>query len=235
MASTTYTKRLVSLAHRRMFAMELEDVRAYARHATTLMLDEAIRHEKYVDNVVAGMSKDEAEVYFENNYDTYELMVRRFPNQQQQSLIVLTYAVIESRLVSIARTFLKEEQPGLVLKDLAGDSPFQKARKVITKIAGLDVPQRLWDRVEAFRLIRNAIVHNAGELHEIPPLVETLLKEHAAHIKSSTTAGLTIQPGFVVAFADVCEQLLAEVFAKWTARDDKRAADGVAAAKASAP
>lgn len=228
MASTTYTKRLVSLAHRRMFAMELEDVRAYARHATTLMLDEAIRHEKYVDSVAAGMSKDEAEAYFENNYDTYELMVRRFPNQQQQSLIVLTYAVIESRLVAIARTLLKDEQPGLILKDLAGDSPFQKARKVVTKIAGLDVPQRLWERVEPFRLIRNAIVHNAGELHETPPLVEALLKEHAAHIKNSTTGGLTIQPGFVVAFADVCEQLLEEVFAKWTARDEKRAEHGAA-------
>lgn len=235
MERTTYTKRPVFLAHRRMFAMELEDVRAYARHATTLMLDEAIRHEKYVSNVVTGMSKGEAEAYFENNYDTYDLMVRRFPNQQQQSLVVLTYAVIESRLVAIARILLKDEQPGLVLKDLAGDSPFQKARKVITKIAALNVPQELWERVEPFRLIRNAIVHNAGELPEPHPLVEALLKEHASHIKNSNTSGLSIQPGFVATFADVCEQLLNEVFARWTERDEKRAAEAAVAAKASAP
>jgi hypothetical protein len=218
-----------------MFAMELEDVRAYARHATTLMLDEAIRHEKYVDNVVTGMSKGEADAYFENNYDTYELLVRRFPNQQQQSLIVLTYAVIESRLVAIARTLLKDEQPGLVLKDLAGDSPFQKARKVITRIAGLDVPQKLWERVEPFRLIRNAIVHNAGEIPEPTPPVEALLKQHAALIKNSTTSGLTVEPGFVVAFTDVCAELLEEVFTQWATRDEKRAADGAAVSKTSAP
>ena len=49
------------------------------------------------------MPEDEREAYFENNSDTYELLVRRFPNQQQQSLVVLAYTVVESRLVGVAK------------------------------------------------------------------------------------------------------------------------------------
>ena len=164
-SSSSFPKRFVVHAHRRLTNSELEeDVRAYARLTTELMLSEAKKHEAYVDSAVKELSQDEREAYFDNNSDTYELLVRRFPNQQQQSLLVLAYTVVETRLIGIPRTLLKSGKTGLVLKDLAGDSPFQKSRKVITRVAGLIVEQPLWDEVESYRLIRNAIVHTAGDL-----------------------------------------------------------------------
>ena len=216
MTTSSSSKRFVVHAHRRLTSSELEDVRAYARLTTELMLSEAKKHEAYVDTAVSKLSHDEREAYFENNSDTYELLVRRFPNQQQQSLLVLAYTVVETRLIGVSRTLLKSGKTGLVLKDLAGDSPFQKSRKVITRVAGLVVEQSLWDEVEAYRLIRNAIVHNAGDLGQDPhQLVKQLLLRRSAEIQNSESSGLTIQPAFVFAFLEESEKLLEAIFERW--------------------
>jgi hypothetical protein len=223
MAESTYTKRFAVLGHQRVSRYELEDMRAYARLATALMNTESEKHTAHVDSVVDGMSAAEREAYFDTNYDTHELMLSRFPNQQQQSLVVLTYTVVETRLIAIARSLLRDAQPGLALKDLAGDSPFKKARMVITKIAGLDIEQRRWDEVEAYRLVRNAIVHNAGEFPSTPAqLVQRLLDQYPDDIQYSDGSGLVVKPALIVTFAAACEELLEAVFAKWLALEESR-------------
>jgi hypothetical protein len=225
MPSTSFPKRFLVHAHNRLFKAELEDVQAYARLTTALMLAEAQKHEAYVDKTASALSEDEREAYFDNNSDTYDLLVRRFPNQQQQSLVVLTYTVVETRLVAVARALLKDGKTGLALKDLAGDSPFQKSRKVITRVAGFDVDQKLWDEVEAYRLIRNAIVHNAGDLgQELHQLVKQLLMQHPTKVQNSESDGLVIQPAFLLAFADAAEALLEAVFNRWLEAETKSAA-----------
>lgn len=225
MTSSSFPKRFVVHAHRRLTNSELEDVRVYARLTSELMLSEAKKHEAYVDSAVAKLSQDEREAYFENNSDTYELLVRRFPNQQQQSLVVLAYTVVETRLIAIARTLLKLGRTGLVLKDLAGDSPFQKSRKVITRVADLTVEQSLWDEVEAYRLVRNAIVHTAGDLGQDPhQLVKQLLLKRPTEIQNSETDGLVVQPTFVFGFLEASEKLLEAVFQRWLEAEASSAA-----------
>lgn len=225
---TKFTKRFAVIGHQRVSRYELEDMRAYARVATALMTAESEKHTAHVNSVVDGMSQAEQEAYFDNNYDTHELMLRRFPNQQQQSLVVLTYTVVETRTIAIARSLLRDAQPGLALKDLAGDSPFKKARMVITKIAGLDIEQRLWDGVEAYRLVRNAIVHNAGELPSPPPpLVQRLLDQYPDDIQHSDGSGLVVKPALIVNFAAACEELLDAVFAKWLVLEESRTSPSI--------
>lgn len=225
MTSTSFPKRFIVHAHRRLTNSELEDVRAYARLTSELMLSEAKKHEAYVDGAVAKLSQDEREAYFENNSDTYELLVRRFPNQQQQSLVVLAYTVVETRLIAIAKALLKSGKTGLVLKDLAGDSPFQKSRKVITRVAGLTVEQSLWDEVEAYRLVRNAIVHTAGDLGQDPhQLVRQLLLKRPTEIQNSETDGLVVQSTFVFGFLEASEKLLEAVFQRWLEAEASSAA-----------
>lgn len=95
---------------------------------------------------------------------------------------------------------------------------------VITKIAGLDIEQRLWDGVEAYRLVRNAIVHNAGELPSPPPpLVQRLLDQYPDDIQHSDGRGLVVKPALIVNFAAACEELLDAVFAKWLVLEESRA------------
>ncbi|WP_332742675.1 hypothetical protein [Hydrogenophaga sp.] len=208
-----------------MTRSELEDVRAYARLTTELILSEARKHEAHVASAVSELSQDEREAYFENNSDTYELLVRRFPNQQQQSLLALAYTVVETRLVGVAKTLLRTGGTGLTLKDLAGDSPFQKSRKVITKVSGLVVQQSLWDEVDAYRLIRNAIVHSAGDLGQEPrPLVKQLLLARSTEIQNSEIGGLTVQPTFVFSFLEASEKLFEAVFERWIAAEDANTA-----------
>lgn len=216
MTSSTHPTRFVVYAHRRLTTSELEDVRAYARLTTELMLSEAKKHEAYVETAVAELTEEERDAYFHNNSDTYELLVRRFPNQQQQSLLVLAYTVVEARLIGIAKTLLKSGKTGLTLKDLAGDSPFQKSRKVITQVAGLDVEQSLWHKVEAYRLIRNAIVHTSGDLGQEPhQMVKQLLQKRPNEIQNFDTDGLVIRPAFVFSFLDASARLLEAVFQQW--------------------
>jgi hypothetical protein len=227
-ANCTYKNRFAALGHQRVSRYELEDMRAYARLATALMTAESEKHAAHVGRVVDGMSEDEREAYFDTNYDTHELMLRRFPNQQQQSLVVLTYTVVETRLIAIARSLLRDAQPGTALKDLAGTSPFKKARMVITKIAGLDIEQKLWDGVETYRLVRNAIVHNAGEFPSSPPqLVQRLLDLYPDDIQYSDASGLVVKPTLIMTFVAACEELLEAVFAEWLALEESQAGPSV--------
>ncbi|OWQ46614.1 hypothetical protein CDL60_14230 [Roseateles noduli] len=223
MANCTYVKRFAVLGHQRLSRYELEDMRAYARLSTELMTAESDKHFAHVDRVVEGMSDAEQEAYFDNNYDVNELMLRRFPNQQQQSLVVLAYTVLEQRLTAIARSLLRVAQPGRELKSLPEKSPIKKARIVITKIAGLDVDDTLWDGVDAYRLVRNAIVHTAGEFQPSPPpLVQQLLTTYPADIQYSDRDGLVVKPALIVSFVAACEALLEAVFAKWLALEESK-------------
>jgi len=225
MSTRTLPRSFQIHAHRRLARSELEDVRAYARLATELMVRQAQEHDAHVDAAVSSLSEEEREAYFENNSDTYELLVRRFPNQQQQSLIVLAYSVVESRLIAVAQTLMRQSSTGLNLKDLSGDSPFQKARKVVSKVARFAIEQRLWDSVEAYRQIRNAIVHTAGDLGPSPPqLVEQLLTRRSSEIRRSSTEGLVIEPTFVFGLLDASEELSEAVFQAWLAADAPNAA-----------
>lgn len=226
MANYTYVKRFAVLSHQRVSRYELEDMRAYARLATELMAAESAKHSAHVDRVVESMSEAEQEAYFDNNYDTNELMLRRFPNQQQQSLVVLTYTVLETRLVAIARSLLRGAQPGRELKNLPEKSPIKKARMVITKIAGLNVDDMLWDDVDAYRLVRNAIVHSAGDFPSSPPpLVQKLLDEYPDAIQYSDLDGLVVNAALIVSFVAACEALLEAVFVKWLALERAERAD----------
>ena len=225
MTASSHPKRFAIHAHHRIARYELEDLRAYASLASSLMAKQAKRHDEYVDDAVSKMPPEEREAYFENNSDTYDLLVRRFPNQQQQSLIVLAYSVLEDQLVRIAESLLKSKKIGLTLKNLAGKSPFQKSRTVITAIAGLKVKQALWEDVDAYRLVRNAVVHNLGYFAETPPpLVEKLLQQKPTEIKYSDAGGLIVEPTFVLGFLSASGALLESIFEQWLAVEQGNAA-----------
>ena len=92
-------------------------------------------------------------------------------------------------------------------------------------MAALDVEQKLWDEVEAYRLIRNSIVHSAGDLgHDVPQLVKQLLSQRPAEIQYSEGAGLVVQPALVHVFVDAAEALLEAVFSRWLAAESQIAA-----------
>jgi len=216
MSARGFPRSFLIHAHRRLTKSALEDVRAYARLVTDMMTKHAKEHEAYVDEAVSKLSEEEREAYFDNNYDTYELLVRRFPNQQQQSLVVLAYSVVESRLIAVAQALMRQSNSGLTLKDLSGDSPFQKTRRVMSKVAGFEIDQRLWDSVEAYRQIRNAIAHNAGDIGANPPqLAKQLLAQRSSEIQNSPSEGLVLQPTFVFGLVDASELLLNAVFQCW--------------------
>lgn len=81
----------------------------------------------------------------------------------------------------------------------------------------------IWDGVEAYRLARNAIVHNAGEFPSSPPqLVQRLLDQYPDDIQYSDGSGLLVKPALIVTFAAACEELLEAVFAKWLALEESR-------------
>ena len=209
-----YISRPAIYAHKRLAQYELDDLRDFARIVTGLLASEAAKHEEYVESLVAGMSEEDREGYFFNNSDTYETLVRHYPNQQQYSLVVMTFSVVESRLVSIAKTILSSAKHTCPLRELSGDSPFQKARVAICEIGQLRVHQRLWDAVDAFRKVRNNIVHNAGEADEPKQLVKRLLQSHPQDLKIQS-GYFVVGPGFVSAFADACEALLNAIFEVW--------------------
>jgi hypothetical protein len=216
MADFIYTRRSIVHAHRRIFASELEDLRAYARLTTDLMRVETTKHQAHIEKTISALDEDEREAYFDNNLDTFELLATRFPNQQYQSLVVLTYTVAETRLIFVSKSLLWASATRLTLSDLAGSSPFQKARKVISQIAGLAIDPQLWDEVDAYRRIRNCIVHNAGVLESEPhQLVKRLLTKRPLEIRYSDIEGLVIQPALVFSFAAACEALFGAICDRW--------------------
>ena len=75
-------------------------------------------------------------------------------------------------------------------------------------------------------MVRNAIVHTAGDLPDpVPQMVKRLLQQHPNDIQYSDGAGLVVKPALIVSFALACEELLEAVLAKWLEFVESRGTD----------
>lgn len=83
----------------------------------------------------------------------------------RQSLFVAVYAFIEWSLMELCR-FLRRKDVAVTVGDLRGQNYLDRARDYINKVLAADFPTSSdeWQQIQVFRRVRNAIVHNAGEV-----------------------------------------------------------------------
>lgn len=215
MSNWQYQKRPAALLHRRLLRYELDDLRQMSRFTTDLLQANLAARELADERAVEGLCVEDREAYFESRTDEYELFARHIPNQHQCSLVVMTYSMFESRLTSMALGLRRRTKPGWTGKRLPGNSSFESAKQVV-KEANLPVPEELWSNLDGFRLVRNAIVHKAGEMKVLPPALAQLIAEQPNAVKLSS-GQLVVKHEFVVAFTAACEALLNAVLDGWVA------------------
>lgn len=83
----------------------------------------------------------------------------------RQSLFVAVYAFIEFSMMELCR-LLRRKDVRITVGDLRGQNPIDRARDYISKVLAADFPTSSdeWQQIQVFRRVRNAIVHNAGEV-----------------------------------------------------------------------
>lgn len=224
MPNSRYQRRPAAFLHRRLVAYELDDIRQMASLTTQLLQANLARREALDERAVTGLSESDREAYFESRADEYELVARHIPNQHQLSLVVMTYAMLESRLTSIAIGLRRFSEPAWTGTKLPGRSKLQAAKAVICEIASLPVPEQLWTNIDGYRLVRNVIVHDAGELEHLPTSFDPL-READPEVIELRSGQLVIQPGFVLAFTQACEALLTSVLHEWQVLEERSLAD----------
>lgn len=83
----------------------------------------------------------------------------------RHSLFVAVYAFIEFSLMELCR-FLRRTDVRVAVGDLRGQNDIDRARDYMSKVLAADFPasSEEWQEIQVFRRVRNAIVHNAGEV-----------------------------------------------------------------------
>jgi len=206
-------------AHEKLAASELEDFCEYAELVDRLMHEHAGQHRSHVFATLESLTKAERVSYALDNFDQYEKLTDRFPNLQHASLLVLGYSLAESQLVSISRRVLSASGLGLTLKDLAGDSPLQKARKCLTKIGRFDLAEETWLDLDAYRQLRNAVAHSGGHFpdDQVPPVVAKLMARNSA-ITYTNHEGIALEIGYLSHLVGTLKDLQKSVFQEWRRR-----------------
>ncbi|MFG6459826.1 hypothetical protein [Roseateles sp. BYS96W] len=214
MQAARYQRRAAATRHRRMLAYELDDIRRTADLTRQVWDASLAERDAEEAREVAGMSAEDQEAYYEHRSDDHELLTRHIPNQHQYSLMVLAYSLFESRLKAVAielRRFAQSDWSGT---SLGRDSVVVAARAVVETRAQLTIPEHLWTDLDGYRLVRNAIAHETGEMDRSKAEVAQLLDSRPDDVKLLGGV-LVLQPGFVAAFIEAYAALLNAILDQW--------------------
>ena len=139
---------------------EMEDFKRF--------LDSAIEKEKKLisergKKATAGMSKEEADQYFEMLSEDYFMVADIFSKISFHSFLVILYAFIEEGMNNLCDALRQDKELKLRRTDMKGKG-IKRAKVYLTKVIGIDlqVEDEPWREINALRKIRNAIVHDEG-------------------------------------------------------------------------
>lgn len=127
------------------------------------------------------------------------------------------YASFESHLKVICERFAKSESLPLRLSDISGENFLNKVNKYLTRVvncAALD-KHPLWNDVLSYSWIRNAIIHNDGQVLErgnIPQYVARQLRQRSAGLSLSPKGTIRLGRRFCFRAVRRMAQFLLDVY-----------------------
>lgn len=207
--------RFLCQTQRILVSYELDEIRRYRDLISGLLVDAGQRRTMHLEDLEKSLPEDIRDESMENYAEEYQELTRHFPNQFRLSLLTLVYATFESRITRIARGVLTLMESPLTLRDFAGNSSFEKAERSILKVARFDLGADHWRRLDPYRQIRNAVVHQSGRFeNQVPEPVRQFVTS-SPHIEIAENGDVIVSDSFLEAFLNELDSFFEALFASW--------------------
>lgn len=163
--------RIILSFKRSIIGNDVDVQRDFLRDLDSLVHSKKQILNKRVEDLVAKNPEDEQEIY-DHYYEEFLTFDTRYVELSNNSQLVNSYSFLEFELRGI-RDFLKK----YLLRQKSQGYFYDRKKSValnyrdeIYSLTFLDfsVLDELWDKIDKYRRVRNVIVHNGGNIREIP-------------------------------------------------------------------
>ena len=171
------------------------------------------------DNRARLLPEDERNEFLENFAEEYQELASHFPSQVRYGVVIAAYGLLENEFLSAAKKVKASRKIALSVADLRGD-PISRAWMFMTKVAEMPLPQKLWDSIQPYRLLRNLIAHERGQLPDEPKrkdvkcLTDFISRSSTLTIDSQRT--VVLSEAFAEEFLTKIRSFYAELYECWT-------------------
>ena len=120
---------------------------------------------KELNSVVRPANADEEEVslYFDERQWVEDHFQDDFVPMMRYSFIVFLHTILEDHLRRFCNHVHKEKGLSLKVSDLRGESPIDRSKIFLGKLAGFDIAAiTQWQSLQDFQKVRDCIVHSSG-------------------------------------------------------------------------
>jgi hypothetical protein len=115
----------------------------------------------------------------DSNYDLDSIFKEYFPNLQRRSALITLFSFFEHQLDDLCRGYKKEKGFALSFTDLTGNG-IDRSTLYLKKVAGLSLNNgtATWREIKNIQNVRNAIVHNGGEIKDDDTKMRDYCRKH---------------------------------------------------------
>ena len=102
---------------------------------------------------------------FGGHRDHWADLANEFPQYHRKASFLMIFALLEDDLIQLCKSIAAEQKLTTPLSDIS-DRGIDRAKAYLSKVAGMAFPAKTseWEKIKAFRDIRNVLVHAAGYL-----------------------------------------------------------------------
>lgn len=147
------------------------------------------KYETTANEKRSKLDKQERDEFLEIYREESWILENQFPHMFRFSFFITCYAYLESELIRICRLIEGRHDYPKRLSDLAHKHKGIKlAQTYLKEVAGINFPDQTsnWNDIRYYGLIRNELVHNAGNLDEKSKnaeKIEVYIKNHPQLLK----------------------------------------------------
>ena len=128
----------------------------------------------------------------------------KYPSLHRESLVITVFNFLEHQLNSLCKIFYESIDSNLKLNEIHGQG-VERALLFLTKVAKVDLSSfgSELSEIKGVNLVRNAIVHNGGLLHEDPNSKINKFITSSEHLSGVEAGYVNIHPEFIEHFINV--------------------------------
>ena len=145
--------------------MDLRHLSEYIEETEKAQESSAVNFANDINERAKDIPEEQQNDWHDWYTDDYWKLSTVFPGLMRSSMFVISYSLLEHRLLEICRILQKQQKHKITLKDLK-DEGIRSGQTFLKGVVGVEFPdgKKEWSDITNYNRLRNAIIHADGIL-----------------------------------------------------------------------